>query len=174
MGTLEKHSWFFVLLGNILLIFLNQLVSEWMSPFGLYLYVDSLLIMAPILLLSYTGGFWVVVLSGLFIDAMMPIPYGMHAILYLVAYNILYGLEHYYNGGVIKHARFSTLITNTALMLLLAVLIGRSLIFSAVYWLNFVINIGLSSLIMLAINQWFYALQTSIVKSLVRSKQLYE
>ncbi|MGC4072261.1 MAG: hypothetical protein QM760_07055 [Nibricoccus sp.] len=68
---------------------LNHYLSDW----HISLFVGGLLVTFPALRLPYRDGWKIVVLLGFWCDASAPIRFGLHAVLFLVAYTFIFNLR---------------------------------------------------------------------------------
>lgn len=152
-------SWFVLLLLNLLLLFINSRLNTFLSPWGLHLYWDGLLIAYPVLNMGTLPGLLLMITTGFFRDAMLPVDFGQHMLLYSGIFLFVRALQRKWNidlGSVIH------LITQTSNLVLILVN-GLTFFPASQYWMSYasqmLIMILLSQGSLAFITLWVYQLQ---------------
>ena len=80
---MRRHDtrWLIVILANLLLGWLTGLVNHYLAPLSLHLYITGLLVVFAGLRVDPKQGFIATLLTGLLLDATMPVPFGTHLVL---------------------------------------------------------------------------------------------
>src|SRR4051812_34148543 len=80
---------FIVLVCSIVLQTIVFQLNHYLAPWHVNLFVGGLLVTFPSLRIGYREGFWSVFLTGLYLDAASPVPFGLHALLFALAYAVI-------------------------------------------------------------------------------------
>jgi rod shape-determining protein MreD len=151
--------WLIVFLANLLLWWLVCLANHHLATSAVHLYVGGLFVVYSALRLDRKHGLIAVVLTGLMIDAVEPVPYGTSMLLLgLVHATLLYGRQRFPREGAlfgIVVALFANLFLIIALSFLLIGANPRP----ASAWLRIFADLLASQLLLLVITPWFLALQ---------------
>lgn len=171
-------SWFLLLLINVLLLFINSRLNTWISPWGVHLYWDGLLIAFPALNMRTPAGLSLMIVTGLLRDATLPTYFGQHMLIYSALFLFVRALQKRLNFGQGSVVHLVTQISNLILIL------TNSFTFlpSSEYWNTYLgqifILILLSQSSLAFITLWFYQLQYFTTRYLIirfnnrRSSQL--
>ncbi len=141
---------------NALLLFLVQLVNSSLANWSLHLVLFGPMLVLPALYLRHGSFFLCILLTGLWIDAALPVSYGSFTISFLIAGTGIFAMrhrfrtEHNYHPLVIAHT------VNLASILLLAVSMGKGALTSPGYWIQVTVTLLLSHLTLLAVAPWFF------------------
>ena len=81
----EVLRWFPGILSGLVWVTLPDLVQPWLSQFGLFLYVDPILLLVPVLLFPLRPAVITILLCSLWADAGRAVPFGLSASLLLPA-----------------------------------------------------------------------------------------
>ncbi len=153
------RRWLIPFATMMLLWWLVAQVNHYLAPYGVYLFVGGLLVTYGALYLSLRHGLTASLLAGLAIDAVEPVPFGTHLLLFATVHVALYHLRS-------RVARDETIIrVVTALFANLALFLGLSLVTlpyqsgAETFWLRLFSDLCWSQLFVAAIAPWFFAFQ---------------
>ncbi|MEO6995583.1 MAG: hypothetical protein ABI273_18405 [Lacunisphaera sp.] len=159
--------WLVVLLANLLVWWLVGIANNYLSRFSflwmdycsIHLYLGGLFVVYPALHLSRPQGWIAIVLTGLMMDALQPVPFGTEMLLLGLVYaTLLYGRRRFPREGAvfgIVVALFANLFLVIALSFLLVGADPRP----GEAWLRIFVDLLASQLVILIITPWFLALQ---------------
>src|SRR5258708_39641801 len=82
--------WLVLSLTNLVLWFILGQVNHYLAPFAVCLYASALFITFAALRLSYQPGLVAAIITGLLVDAVEPVPFGLHLALFTVAHTIIF------------------------------------------------------------------------------------
>lgn len=159
--------WLIVFASNVLLWFLaglanhnlTHLWSPFSEQFAVRLYVGGLLITFAALQLDIRNGFIAVLLTGLFVDAGEPVPFGMSSALYGFVFAALLQGRHRFPRDEPLFGTVIALVANLFLFLAFSFfLVGRNPR-PADAWIRLFVDLLVSQLVLAAITPWFLALQ---------------
>ncbi len=163
---LRKHRdlrWLWVWVGNLLLLWLAGLANHYLAPFSVYLSLSGLFVIFPALRLDVRHGFVAVLLTGLSLDAITPVPYGLHALLLCLAHAVILRQRQQFPRDEPIFGTVAALLANLGIFLLLSFfLIGR-LPHPGMGWLRLFSDLIASQLVVALITPWFLALQTRLL-----------
>ncbi|HEU5081580.1 MAG TPA: hypothetical protein VFT72_20370 [Opitutaceae bacterium] len=81
---------FIVLLVNALLWMIQAQLNHYISPWNISIFVGGLAVAFCSLRLSYREGLRALLLTGLWFDAATPVPFGLHAFLFLLCQALVF------------------------------------------------------------------------------------
>lgn len=142
--------------ANALLLYLMLLVNSALSAWSLYLVVLGPMIVLPALYLRHQSYFICTFVSGLWVDAAMPTPFGLFTAGFLFAgafvfmARIRFRAEHNYHPILLAHA------LNLFYVGLLCCSAGLTEWSSPAFWLNVAVTSLLSHLALLVVAPWFF------------------
>ncbi len=142
--------------GNALLFFLTQLINSSLTGLSLHLVLFGPMLVLPALYLRHRSFFLCLLLTGLWVDAALPVPYGFFTTHFLITGTILFIFRHRFRA---KHNNHPILIAhgvNFATILLLGIYIGQGSLSVLDYWLQLLTTSLLSHASLLAIAPWFF------------------
>ncbi|MGB0290079.1 MAG: hypothetical protein ACPGC0_02680 [Opitutales bacterium] len=146
----------FIFLGaNLLLFYLVQLVNSSLASLGIYLLLLGLMPVLPALYLKPRSAFICILLSGLWIDAACPVPFGFFTALFLLAGTLTSLLRHRLRP---EHSFF-----NLGVILILTLRKGAGNYFVLELWIQTALVILTSSLALLLITPWFFRFQRMLI-----------
>jgi rod shape-determining protein MreD len=155
----------FIFLGaNILLLYLAQLVNNSLAGAGVYLFLLGAIPVMPALYLRYRSALLCILISGLWVDAAFPVPFGLFTIAFLFAGTLTSLLrtrlrpEHSYHPFILTHW------INAAAILFLSLVKGFGNYTVSELWIQTFITIALSSLALLLITPWFLQFQRMLIQ----------
>jgi rod shape-determining protein MreD len=151
--------WFVVCFSNLLLWWLVSIANHHLAPHSKYLYVAGIFVVYAALRLTPRQGMAATAVTGLAIDALEPVPFGMHFVLLgLVHATLLYGRRRFPR----QEPLFATVV---ALLANLFVFIAVSFVLigdnprPASAWPRLFVDLVLSQFMIAIITPWFIALQ---------------
>ncbi|PXA05451.1 hypothetical protein DDZ13_00860 [Coraliomargarita sinensis] len=148
--------------ANALLLYLTQLVNSGMAGWPVYLFLLGPMIVLPALYLRHQSYFICTLLTGLWVDASLSVPFGFFTILFLIAGAMIFSVrirfraEHNYHPILLAHG------INFFLLVALTVATGREYFGVASFWIQVVTTSLSSHLALLIIAPWFYNLERQL------------
>ena len=147
----------FILFGaNIVLLYLTQLVNSSLSAWSLHLMILGPMIVLPALYLKFRDGLLCCLLTGLWIDAALPVPYGLFTGGSIMACSILYTFRHRFRAEHNYHPIVLSHIINLAALILVCCKLNYGQLNSSAYWTQILVTALLSHLCLLFISPWFF------------------
>jgi rod shape-determining protein MreD len=151
--------WLIVVLANLLLCWLVGLANDCLATSAVHLYFGGLLVVYAALRLDRKHGLIAVVLTGLMLDAMQPVPLGTSVVLFgLVHATLLYGRQRFPRDSSI-FGIVVALLANLFLFIALSFLLVGANPRPGEAWLRIFVDLLASQLAILLITPWFLALQ---------------
>lgn len=151
--------WFIVFGANLLLWWLVGLANNYLASFAVHLYLGGLFVVYASLRLDRKHGLIAIVLTGLLIDAVEPVPYGTSLLLLgLVHATLLYGRQRFPREGAV-FGMVVALLANLFLVIALSFLLIGANPRPASAWLRIFADLLASQLLIILITPWFLALQ---------------
>lgn len=144
---------------NALLLFLNLLVNSQLAAWSLNLVLFGPMIVLPALFLRHTSFFVCTVLTGLWIDAALPVPFGLFTLGFLCLGTLIFlsrgrfRAEHNYHPILIAH------ILNLFAVFLLTAADAGDAFGNWNFWMQIFKTLLLSHLALLAVAPWFFNLE---------------
>lgn len=134
-------------------------VNHALSGMHVYLFVGGLVVTYAALQLPLRDGLAAVLLAGLLSDANAPVPFGLHTLLFAVAYVIVFNIRDHVPREETVARVFVALLANLAVFLVFSfALIGRNPAPGAV-WPRLIFDLVCSQVFLAVIAPWFFALQ---------------
>jgi rod shape-determining protein MreD len=154
-----RHPFFITFACGALLCWLVAQLNHAVAPWQMSFFVGGLLVAFPALRLSYADGWKLVVALGLWCDAVAPVRFGLHAVLFLAAHSVAFYLRGRFPREATMMGVIVAVLANTGIYLVLSVaLIGRApSILAALQPMFF--DLLASGLFVAAVAPWFFALQ---------------
>jgi rod shape-determining protein MreD len=162
---MRKHDprWLIVFLANLLLWWLLGVANNYLATSGVHLYVGGLFVVYAALRLDYRHGLIAIVLTGLLMDAVTPVPYGTTLFLLgLVHATLLYGRQRFPREGAV-FGIVVALFANLFLVIALSFLLVSANPRPAQAWLRIFMDLLASQLLILILTPWFLALQDRVM-----------
>lgn len=154
----------FVFLGtNALFLFLTLLVNSTLATWSVYLLMLGPMLVLPPLFLRHSSFFICILLTGLWVDAALPSPFGIFTISFLILSTFLFyfrfrfRVEHNYHPILLAHA------SNFFCFLVLIPSHGISALNEAHYWLHWLITLVASHTALFVLAPWFFNLQRLLI-----------
>ncbi len=154
----------FVFLGaNGVLFYLAQLVNNSLSGLGLYLLFLGPMIVMPGLYLRFRSAFIGILLTGLWVDAACPVPFGLFTITFLSAGTLTGMLRHRLRPRQSHHPYILTHLFNAGCIVILTASKGLSNYFSVELWIQTLLTLTISSLCLTFLAPWFFRFQRMLI-----------
>lgn len=148
-----------LLATHVLLIWILQMVNHALSPWKLHLLLPGLLITFAALNLRAGPALLTVGLTGLWVDAAGPAPFGVFTVIYLLVAGILFRLRIQWHREQRREAYSLCHLANFLAVCAAALLLGGPGVLQGTYWLRLAIDLALSHLILFPLAPWFFKLQ---------------
>ncbi len=149
-----------VLFGaNALLLHLTLMVNSALSGSSLYLLLLGPMLVIPALYMRHSAYFLCTLMSGLWVDAALPTPFGLFTLSFLAAGAATFALrmrfrtEKNYHPALIAHA------SNAFCFLALMISQKGELLSVSTFWIQAILSMLLSHLALLVIAPWFFNLE---------------
>ena len=150
-----------ILLCNLMLVTFTQGVNHALSGTGIQFMTYGLLVIFPAMNLLYPHGLFVVILTGLWLDAGTATGFGMFILLLLALHFIASRISLQLHRENKSHAVMLALGANAGLFLVLALYLGHPHGYSPTYLGRVGVDFLCSNLLILCIANWFFQLQHS-------------
>ncbi len=145
-------------LANWIVLFFVLELNSMLSPLAIYLVIGGIFVVYPAFQMPPAAGFPVVLLTGVFWDALTPVPFGLHLFALGFLYAGLYRLRHRFRSRRPFHRAIVASGANLLLLLFLA-----SWHFPAAGWtlygIRLALEIVLSEALVFAASFWIFDLQ---------------
>jgi rod shape-determining protein MreD len=158
---MRRHDprWLIVFLANGLLWWLVCLANNYLADSGLHVYVGGLFVVYSALRLDHKHGLIALILTGLLVDAIEPVPYGTSMILLgFVHATLLYGRRRFPREGAI-FGIVVALFANLFLIIALSFLLVGGNPRPGSAWLRIFVDLLASQVFLAVITPWFLSLQ---------------
>jgi rod shape-determining protein MreD len=149
-----------IVLCGFILLQLVGMSNHALAPARLYLWLGGLFVAFAGLRLPPQEGFNASFLIGLLLDAVTPVPFGLHAFLFGIAQLVLVRIRHRFAATETLVAVTVALLTNLALFLALAFLYLGDAPEPTAAGLRMLMDLLISQCVLALIAPWFFALQT--------------
>lgn len=150
----------FILFGcNVLFVYLTQLVNSSLAAWSLHLVLIGPMLVLPTLYLRHRDGFLCLLLTGLWIDAALPVTYGYFTSGLLTAGTLIFAVRHRFRAEHNYHPLLIAHSTNFAVILILSISLGQGVLNTPGYWLQVSVTSLLSHLALLLVAPWFFNLE---------------
>ena len=153
------RRWLIPFAAMMLLWWLVAQVNHYLAARGVYFFVGGLLVTFAALRLSLRHGLLASLLAGLAIDAVEPVPFGTHLLLFAAVHVTLYHLRSRFPREETVTGVVTALFANLALFLVLSMVMLNDHPAPGSAWLRLMVDLGCSQLLVAAIAPWFFALQ---------------
>ena len=150
---------FFTFLTLLALWVVVAQVNHGLGGTHVYLFVGGLFVTYAALQLPSRDGLAAVLLAGLLCDANVPVPFGLHTLLFAAAYSVISNLRDHVPRDETVARVIVALLANLAMFLVFSfALIGRGPAPGAV-WPRLIFDLVCSQVFLALIAPWFFALQ---------------
>lgn len=151
--------WLIVTLANLLLSWLTGLLNHYLAGLAVHIYLGGLLVVYGAIRLDPRSGLLSTLLTGLFVDALSPAPFGTSLFLFSLVHGVLlYGRHRFPREGAL-FALVVALLANLFLVIALSFLLIGANPHPASAWLRIFADLIFSQLVLAATCPWFIALQ---------------
>lgn len=133
--------------------------NHYLAPARLYIWLGGLLVTFAGLRLPAQEGFNACFLIGLLVDAGSPVPFGTHAFLFGIAQLVLVRLRHRFAADETMVAVTVALLTNLALLLVLAFFRLGNAPDASSTGLRLLMDLVISQSVLALLGPWYFALQ---------------
>lgn len=148
-----------VVFSGVLLWLLASQANHYLARLSVQLWFGGLAVTFPALRLNLKEGFTATFLIGLALDAVTPVAFGLHAILFVLAHIVIYNARARFAREETVIAVIVALLANLALFLAFSFTqIGDSPS-PAHAWLRLFVDLIVSQTAITLIGPWFFALQ---------------
>lgn len=147
---LRAFSIFFFSLGMLVI---QTELNNWLANWSLALNLDILLIVFCGLYLRILHGWWIVVFVGLLVDAARPTPIGMDVIGLILLWTLVVYYRRQIKRESATHVAWTAVSLQCLWLLFLTVSMSQGRLGEWIYWQRFLIDGGLS-LVVVAIAAW--------------------
>lgn len=151
--------WLIVSLANVLLWWLIGLANHYTADLAIHFYLGGLLVAYAALRLDPKQGMFVMIFTGLMVDAMEPVPFGSSLVLFMLVHAVvIYGRQRFPREGAV-FGTVLALLANLFLFIALSFLLVGANPRPANAWLRIFADLFFSQGAILLITPWFIALQ---------------
>jgi rod shape-determining protein MreD len=149
-----------IFLSTLLLWVLTAQLNHVLAPWRIYLFLGALAITLPALTSSLRTGLLASFLGGLLFDAVAPIPFGTHALLFSLTHAVIFNLRDRVPRDDTLSRVLIALFANLGLFLLFSFTqVARSPA-PASLWPRLFADLACSQLVLALIAPWFFAIQS--------------
>jgi len=148
--------------ANALLFYLCSLVNSSLAALPSYLILLGPMLIFPSLFLQQRSHFICILLSGLWVDAALPVPFGFFTCAFLVISSGIYLFRSRFRTEHNYHPVLLAQTVNLCLILLLTLSNGLPELKTAHFWLQSGLTLLLSQLCLLIVAPWFFNLQRAL------------
>ena len=153
------RRWLITFADNLLLWSLIVQLNHYLAAHAAHLFVGGLLIAFAALRLALRPGLFATMLTGLAIDALEPVPFGTHLMLFTVMHVIIFRLRTRFPREETIFGVVVALLANLALFLGLSFAVLGSHPVPGAAWVRLFVDLLWSQLFLAAIAPWFFSLQ---------------
>jgi rod shape-determining protein MreD len=152
-----------VFLTLVLLRFLVSQVNHELSPLRVSLFLGGLFVVFAALRLERREGIAAVIGAGLLHDASSPVWFGLHTLLFTAAHAFVFHVRHRVHREETAVGVVAALLANLGILLVLALILGRSGPPHADLWPRVLGDLLLSQVVLAVVAPWFLALQSRVL-----------
>ena len=145
--------------ANALLLFLSLLINSSLASLSVYLILLGPMLVLPALYLHHRSLTACMLLSGLWVDAALPAPFGLFSCGFVIlgsaisVARIRFRAEHNYHPILLAHA------ANLCCILLLTAAAGIESFASTAFWIQVLLTTLLSHAALVVVASWFFNLE---------------
>ncbi len=155
---------FALLACSLVLLWLMGQANHYLAPFGVQVWLGGLLVTLPALRASLRCGLFVAFTTGLSIDAVTPVLFGTHAVVFAFVLVIAHAARHRFPREDVVVAVTAALFANLCLLLLLTFVHAPAWPDPGAGWLRFFADLVASQVVLTLVAPWFFALQVRAVE----------
>jgi len=137
-------------------------VNQSLAPWHIYFFVGGLFITYPALVLPSRAGLAANLLGGLMLDAVTPVPFGLHAALFAVAHLLIFNIRDRVPRDDTITRVVVALLANLGLFLVFSFLEITRIRAPGAAWPRLVCDLLCSQVFLALIGPWFFALQQAV------------
>ncbi len=152
-----------ILLANGLLYFVLNQINEILAPVSVHISMDALFLLFVFFYLKTGQALLIGLLTALFVDAALPVPFGMHIILYFGSLAFLLNMRRVFRRESPRHVLLAALWCNLFIMLGISLLAGQDLLTQSAFWLRFLCDLALSQLALALVACWWVNLLRKVL-----------
>ncbi|MGE9292611.1 MAG: hypothetical protein ACQKBW_03280, partial [Puniceicoccales bacterium] len=138
-----------------LLYWLLQMLNDTLGTHGVYLSLSALYLLLPITCLRLGWALALVFVTGMLIDAPLPVNFGFHSLLFALVTAFLYNMRHSIGRAGLGQLILVALGVNAFLIVAQSLLLAGPLMGNGLYWLRIGSDLLFSSLALPLIGWWF-------------------
>lgn len=147
---------------NVLLLYLTQLVNSGMSAWPVYLFMLGPMVVLPALYLRHKSYFVCTLISGLWVDASLSVPFGFFTTLFLMLGAVIFSIRIRFRAEQNYHPILLAHVINFFLLIVLTVATGREHFGAVSFWIQVLTTSVCSHLALLVIAPWFFDLERQL------------
>lgn len=148
-----------ILLVNALLWTIQSQLNHYIAPWNVSVFLGGLAVAFSSLRLSYRDGVRSLILTGLWFDAATPVPFGLHAFLFLFAHAIVFVFRSRVAREESMVGLLVAVVTNLGVMLALAIGLMHRSPAPLEQLPRLIADSLLSFCVVLLVGAWFFRLQ---------------
>lgn len=145
--------------ANVLLLYLMQLLNSALAGWSLYLFLLGPMVILPALYLRHSAAFLCALLTGLWVDASLPAPFGWFTLSFIIANAFLYQMRLRFRPEYNDHPVLLAHLANFLFFIALSFGPARELAAEPAYWLRIGTDLLISHLVLLPVAPWFFQLE---------------
>jgi cell shape-determining protein MreD len=149
--------------ANAILLFLMLMVNSALASASIYLCLLGPMVVFPALYLRHRSYFICTLVTGFWVDAALPTPFGLFTLCFLGVGALIFQMrirfraEHNYHPILLAHG------LNLFYLFVLAILMRDGSWATFAYWFQVVVTSLASHLILLLIAPWFYNFERALI-----------
>jgi hypothetical protein len=144
---------------NALLLYLTLLVNSSMTTWSLHLVLLGPMLVLPALYLSRRSFFLCTLATGLWVDAALPVPFGLFTISFLLIGTLFSLARVRFRAEQNYHPILLTHTANFFCIALLTISMGHGHFSVGAFWIQVIITTVLSHAVLLVVAPWFFNLE---------------
>lgn len=153
------RRWIIIFLCALVLWLLVGQANHYLGPSQVFLFAGGLFVAFPALRLGFRDGFIVAVLAGMLLDAVEPVPFGTHLLLFAGAHAVIFSLRHHLPHEETLIGVLVALLANLGLFLAFSAVALRAAAPPAIPWLRLLSDLFFSEVFVALVAPWFFSLQ---------------
>lgn len=150
--------------ANALLLFLAQLVNSGTSAWPCHFFLLGPMVVLPTLYLRQYSHQICSLLSGLWVDASMGVPFGLFATLFLFAGTGLYLMRSRFRAEHNYHPVLLAQVVNLFLLAGLTLVAGRGQFHVPSFWIHLAATLICSQAVLILVGPWFFNLERQLLE----------
>lgn len=149
--------------ANILLLHLMLMLGSALSPWSIFPVLLGPMIIFPVLYMRHSSYLICTLCTGFWVDAALPLPFGLLTGTFLTVGAITFALRKRFRAEENHHPN---LLAHTANLIILLTLASASVVHShnsLDFWIQTILCVGLSHILLIVIAPWFFDLQRLLI-----------